>query len=165
MADTYDLAFTGTRRGMNELQRAGVLKVFIMVTAAANGTKVKLHHGCAKGSDMQAHGIMFRRGQSTFKLYPSNDEQRAWAEGQVNRRTHEMEVMPVMEPLVRNRLMNDNTRLLVATPRLVIEERRSGTWATIRHARSLEHQIYIIWPNGVVRSERFEGGAWVSSSL
>lgn len=42
---------------------------------------------------------------------------------------------------------------LIATPAGFQEEQRSGTWATIRYARKMNHHIYIVYSNGHVREE------------
>jgi len=56
-------------------------------------------------------------------------------------------------PLTRNHDIVDCTELLIACPKSMKEELRSGTWATVRYARKLERPVIIIYPNGISSSE------------
>jgi hypothetical protein len=42
---------------------------------------------------------------------------------------------------------------LIATPKTIAEEVRSGTWTTVRYARTLNRDIHIVLPDGKVRRE------------
>lgn len=57
------------------------------------------------------------------------------------------------DPLVRNRDIVSCSDIMIATPKTIHEERRSGTWATIRYARELKKKLYIIAPNGALFTE------------
>jgi hypothetical protein len=62
---------------------------------------------------------------------------------------------PVRPYLDRNREIVDNTDVLVACP-AGPEERRSGTWSTIRHALRWGVPVILCWPDG--RAERAAKG-------
>jgi hypothetical protein len=74
------------------------------------------------------------------ECYPSNlSAQRdpCWEEADV--------VHDPRPPLERNLLMVDRAQLLLAAPRSSVEERRSGTWATIRYARRVGVPVELIF--------------------
>lgn len=58
-----------------------------------------------------------------------------------------------MPYLARNREIVAICTILIATPGGFEEELRSGTWATIRHARKLGRELLIIWPDGSISHE------------
>lgn len=53
---------------------------------------------------------------------------------------------PVRPNLDRNKQIVMACDLLVAAPRTAEEELRSGTWATIRHARKVGRPVLFLWP-------------------
>lgn len=53
-------------------------------------------------------------------------------------------------PLDRNRLIVDSVDLMVAFPGKMKEQKRSGTWYTIRYARKQGVPLMIFWPDGSV---------------
>jgi hypothetical protein len=63
------------------------------------------------------------------------------------------EVRQEQAPLARNRTIVAECDLLIACPSRMPEYRRSGTWATVRHARKAGKQVIIVWPNGDVTHE------------
>jgi hypothetical protein len=62
-------------------------------------------------------------------------------------------VHPVRPYIERNRVIVDAADVLIACPSGP-EQRRSGTWSTIRYARHREVPVAIIWPDGRVEQER-----------
>ena len=52
--------------------------------------------------------------------------------------------------LSRNKDIVRETDMLIATPAEAEEQRRSGTWSTIRFARKLGKPVFVIWPDGTV---------------
>ena len=50
--------------------------------------------------------------------------------------------------LERNRDIVDACDILIACPRTLKEELRSGTWATVRYARKVGKPVAILWNNG-----------------
>lgn len=61
--------------------------------------------------------------------------------------------LPVKPYLTRNKSIVLTTSYLIACPNGFTEQRRSGTWATIRFARKVNRQRYIIWPDGALTVE------------
>ena len=127
--------FTGTQQGMTPTQR--------MCTAILLSQARELHHGDCIGADFDAHRIAI--GLARVVVHPPiNPTKRAWCEGA-------NEVLSAKPYLERNRDIVDACDILIAAPRTLIEEQRSGTWATIRYARLARRKIYIVHdalPNG-----------------
>lgn len=102
---------------------------------------IEFHHGDCIGADAQAQTIV-----ETFVGYdriwihpPIISTKRAWCRGE--------HILPVRPYLKRNHDIVDYCDILIACPRTSNEEMRSGTWATIRYARSKENVLVkIIWP-------------------
>jgi hypothetical protein len=57
--------------------------------------------------------------------------------------------------LSRNKDIVLETELLIATPGEEEEQIRSGTWSTVRYARSLKRMINIVLPDGRVIAENW----------
>lgn len=55
-------------------------------------------------------------------------------------------------PTDRNRAIVDGCEVLIACPREPSEEPRSGTWATIRYARTVSRAVVVVYPDGSVAS-------------
>jgi hypothetical protein len=127
-------AFTGTRRGMTAAQWAKFLDVL------AGLAPQWFHHGDCVGADAQAHSAAVRVCE--IHIHPCTiAAKRAWCAG-----AHLMSIP--LPPLDRNKMMVDDCEALIATPRLMVEELRSGTWSTIRYARKCRKPVHIIWPDG-----------------
>lgn len=67
-------------------------------------------------------------------------------------------------PLIRNRDIVNAGELLIATPKLDVEEQRSGTWAAIRYARKIGKPIILIYPS-IVRFEPPDHAWWAKVKL
>ena len=98
----------------------------------------ELHHGDCIGSDAQAHKIARELGYRVVGHPPINSSKRAFCDFD--------ELREPREYLIRNHDIVDETNVMVATPDAP-ETLRSGTWATIRYARSLERNIGVIYTN------------------
>lgn len=122
------ICFTGTREGMTAKQLRAVAE---LLRKAKPG---RVHHGCCEGADRQFHSLT---APGTRELFPSNREQQDWAQ----RRAHPGDVIhPMAPPLARNRHMVDRSALVIAAPKTAEEVLRSGTWATIRYARTSQEK-------------------------
>jgi len=132
-----EAGFTGTRGGLKVAQADALREVLQGVT--------RLHHGDCVGADAEAYAMARQQGTPTEGHPPSNYGLRAFT---MNDRDH----LPAPY-LVRNRAIVDATDELIACPGKMQENVRSGTWATIRHARATGKPITIIWPTGEVRLE------------
>lgn len=128
------LAFTGTQQGMTPAQRQRYNQVFAELRPAW------LHHGDCVGADAEAHDDSF--SDTRIHIHPCNiPSKRAW-------KFHYHKREKELPPLERNRVMVDVSEALVATPKGMEEELRSGTWATVRYARKQQKPVHIVWPDG-----------------
>lgn len=130
------IGFTGSREGptreqMNTWERF-----------AAHLVGIEMHNGCAVGADRYV--VQHAPAHCSFTFWPANMDGFLWAREHPG---HNL-VRDIREPLVRNKLIVSSTHGLIAMPITVEEVQRSGTWATIRHARRLERPIIRILPNG-----------------
>lgn len=124
---------------MNLLQERAVGQLLVDLAPG------EFHHGVCVGSDEQAHYVA-----AGLKY---------WTVGHPPVKTVKMSAVvcdETREPrdyLPRNHDIVDETEVLVATPQKMREELRSGTWATVRYARALGREIYVVWPNGSIWHE------------
>jgi hypothetical protein len=108
-------------------------------------SKGEFHMGLCIGADIQAATIARELGYRIVGHPPTN--QRKMGKFQCD------EFRIPAEYLVRNRAIVLDTEVLVATPKEATESLRSGTWATVRYARTQKRNILIILPDGVLRAE------------
>ncbi len=125
--------FTGTRNGMTWKQKAA------FATYIHDHPEItEFHHGDCAGSDEDAHNRL-HYGIYTITHPPENPARRAFTDAD--------ETRPPKPYLERDRDIVDETDILIATP-AGPETLRSGTWATIRHARKTGKPVLIINPDG-----------------
>ena len=130
---SFYIGFTGTAQGMTEAQSHTLGGLIKIVTG-------RFRHGDCVGSDDQAATIAAELGWVIRGHPPINESKRAF-------NAHTNAWQPPEEYLARNRAIVDFSMILIATPKLFREERRSGTWYTIRYA-STKIETIIIWPDG-----------------
>lgn len=139
----FRLGFTGTRNGMTSFQ-ATAFKLFI---SGYGNFITEFHHGDCLGADLQAHRIVKSMSSSIIHIHPPvSNASRAHCSGHVS-----FQPLPYLD---RDRDIVDSTDVLVATP-AGTEIRRSGTWFTVRCARSSNLPVMIIYPDGRVEYERW----------
>jgi hypothetical protein len=144
MSRRRHLGITGRREGGSPIQ----LKIMADILANAHRALEYryLHHGDCFGIDEEAHGIAKEIGYKVICHPPSSDKYRAFTEG------HEL----VLEPrpfLERNKRIVEAAEVLLAFPTSGVEVLRSGTWATIRHARRCGVTAMIVSADGLIRVE------------
>lgn len=124
----WTVGFTGTQRGMSERQKEALEAIL----AAA----YELRHGDCVGGDKEAHEIARRLGLRVVIHPPSDPKKRAFCDGDV--------ILPPKPYLVRNHDIVEAVSVLIAAPRIDEEELRSGTWATVRYARSVGKRVLLL---------------------
>lgn len=134
---------TGTRHGAAKEQRASLLIRIHRITERANGRfELWLIHGGCAGVDVETHAICKGFGWYTWVLPGSNG---------AHRNCKNADIIENPRPFLdRNRLIVDRCHAIHALPKGYLEERRSGTWATVRYARSMSRRLVMIWPDGRV---------------
>jgi hypothetical protein len=145
-----NFGFTGTQQGMT-LDQKRMLRAFLLEAAYCN----QFHHGCCVGADDDANEIVRPLGYQVT-LHPPTDRKKV--------PEHLIRVLDdpelaldegytVLDPkpyLERNKEIVRASSLLIAAPKSSREEQRSGTWSTVRYARTLRKAIIIINPDGDV---------------
>lgn len=131
------IGFTGTRTIEKiPLNRLLDIDKLIVGYKIDYGDQLKVIHGCAFGADSYFHDICIHKsipiiGRPTYNR---------------NSNLSDFEYLHLPEaPLTRNKKIVEDCDILIALPiDKDVEELRSGTWATIRHARKLNKKIIII---------------------
>lgn len=139
---TVHVGFTGTQAGMTEAQFLQVGNLLLDLGAT------DLHHGDCFGADADAHKIA-TQGVFLDVIHvhpPTNPGRQALCAVRFGQDI----VYPKKSYLERNRDIVDSACALIATPKEMTETLRSGTWATIRHARKIGKPVWIVWPDGTV---------------
>lgn len=137
------IGFTGSRAGMSVAQQeqlSSFLNTFDPTTY--------VHHGCCVGSDEQFNEICLTLGKFYITGHPGVD-----IDGRPkNRSTCPVHtIWPEKQYLDRNRDIVGVSNVLIATPNTMVEERRSGTWSTIRYATASSKNVVLIFPDGSVK--------------
>jgi hypothetical protein len=143
--------FTGSQQPPSPAQVAWMYKM--MDKAVAETLRV-VHHGSCIGSDYEMH-VAAIDNNVPIVCHPSTIRKK------VDRRCldvphwrtenplAQIQIRPPADPLVRNRVIVDETDILLATPHRP-ERVRSGTWSTIRYALKLGRRVLICHPDGSV---------------
>lgn len=130
------IGFTGTRQGMTERQFDRVASLLYRLWQDEGAHTV--HHGDCVGADEEFHQIAMDFGLHTVIHPPTDPEHRAFCDADEAR-----EPKPYLERNTDIVLASDK---LIATPKEMNEVLRSGTWATIRRARTHDTAHIIIRP-------------------
>ena len=135
------VAFTGTQHGMPMRQPRQLIEILL-------GRDVsEFHHGDCIGSDAEAHVIAQSLGIRVVVHPPENDAKRAFVALSPGTAQRHADDIRVPRPyLKRNHDIVSACELLIATPREHREQRRSGTWATIRFAGRTGVEVLTIEP-------------------
>lgn len=150
------LGWTSTRDGLTQAQWKCAWQHLKRLTAL-----VEVHHGdCVGGDDEFDSMLDVLAGQGLAPpltiVHPCDiDKLRAHCDRRPNLVVSGRKVIvrPVKRPLVRNADIVAETDGLWAAPKTMSEERRSGTWATIRDARELGRPRRLFWPDGTTSLE------------
>lgn len=142
------VGFTGTQRGITQRQGAGIIQVIqeIIRLHPADLGLGEAHHGDCVGADEEFHTIV--RWMPETKLWkiaihpPENASKRAWCQGD--------HVFPEKPYLVRNEDIVRSVSYVIGAPGESMEVLRSGTWSTIRKARKLKRNLFIVYPSGEI---------------
>lgn len=137
------VGFTGTRVGMSDLQR-GAVERFLRAWHV-----MAFVHGDCVGADDEADAIAFSLGLARVLRPCTIEALRAHGE---RRGGHVLKVYAPEAPLVRNEKIVGDAHMMLAAPNGP-EVKRSGTWATIRRARTLKKHLVIVFPSGQIRHE------------
>ena len=134
-----EVGFTGTRNGCT-IEQIEALREFFDLNEIEEG-----HHGDCIAADNDFHTIA-REYETRIVIHPPNNKTyRAYCQGD--------ESWSERPYLVRNKdVVREGEDLLLACPNGFTERRRSGTWSTVRFARSIGRKYKIIYPDGGIEN-------------
>lgn len=140
------LGFTGTRGGWTKVQRE-------VIRQCLGALPELVLHGGAEGSDEEFDVLLREAGMpgAGIAIYAMAHRMEFWqaripAADLVLTRSE-------WAPLSRNKFIAKECDHLLVTPFEMEEVLRSGTWATVRYARSFGKPITIILPDGSIVEE------------
>jgi predicted Rossmann fold nucleotide-binding protein DprA/Smf involved in DNA uptake len=141
------MGFTGTRAGVTVSQRV------VLGAILEEARPSVVYHGGAYGADEDFHNIIRTHERLAIRstkiiVYPHNLPYDI-AMGLIE----PFEYQEKSPPLQRNRKIVSLCDVLVACPKTYTEEQRSGTWATIRYAKTIKRWTIFIWPGGDLSME------------
>lgn len=138
--------FTGSRHGMTPEQR----KVFIDIFSSGKSTE--FHYGDCVGADEEALMLLIELGGGVLYSHPATiflDWDKRWRANTADKYPElGITQLPAKHPLERNKDIVRQSDYLVACPSSDNPFTKSGTWSTIRYARSLSDNFTVILPNG-----------------
>ncbi|TXI11661.1 MAG: hypothetical protein E6Q76_02190 [Rhizobium sp.] len=145
-ASTWHVGVTGTRDGLTAAQRAALrehLTAWLLYSIHGPPT---FHHGGCVGADREAHELAREVWGKTavVVIHPASDQPERlcdWRDAD--------ELREPLPSLVRNRDIVASVSegsVLLALPKENREQRRSGTWATVRYARAECRGVVIFGP-------------------
>jgi len=128
------VGFTGTREGMSKRQ----MMLFLDRMAAL--CPDEFHFGDDAGADKEAYELvrLYHPKCTTVAHPPEIETRRAFCKAH--------RVMESRPFLIRNKAIVLCCDELVAAPKTLTEELRSGTWSTIRYARKAGKPTHLLHP-------------------
>lgn len=137
----FSIGFTGTSKGMTPKQ-AEAVQQFLKDIEGMHAYSM-VHHGDCIGADEQFDYFAHKLDIPIFIHPPENPIARAFCN-----QKHDATVFAPRPYLERNKAIVEAASYMLATPKEMVEELRSGTWMTIRHSKKMKKPIRIFWPDG-----------------
>ena len=133
------ISFTGSQHGMTVAQQEQLYS-FLSVFDST-----EVHHGDCWGADELFNRACLQLDRFYISAHPGVDKN-----GLSPKRAYctVHNILPEQPYLKRNRTMVDLANVLIAAPMSMVEQRRSGTWSTIRYAIDTETNVVLIFPDG-----------------
>lgn len=158
MFDNIIIGFTGTQVGMTDAQKREVNAILADKKSQSIGINCAIHGDCI-GADSEFHTMATNLQYQTI-AYPASDvDKRKVANCQCSFKN------PPRPALTRNHDIVGVANLMVACPKEMSEIIRSGTWATIRYARSIKTPLIIVFPDGSIQKENVYGTKNTTKSI
>lgn len=152
------IGFTGTQIGMTKYQKDQVLNILKLKQCT------EFCQGDCIGSDDESVDIAIEAGVRIFSIFPPDNSTKrvfrfdpekltkhitnytGWLDRSYIGILIKVRWFPVEPYLERNKKIVNNCAFMIATPKGLDEEIRSGTWQTIRYAWKIKRDITIISP-------------------
>lgn len=125
------VGFTGTQKGLTQYQIEMIYDIFDTLRPD------EVHHGDCIGGDKDFDGIALDCCIKRVIHPPINNKKRAWCQGEI--------ILQAKEYLERNRDIVNACDRLIAAPYQFYEQKRSGTWSTIRYASKIGKPIAMVF--------------------
>lgn len=138
------LGFTGSRHRVTLTQEQALAKLLKRLREKERNF-LWMHNGDCITADNIAASLWEQLGGKVCLHPPSNDIYRAFFN------KAQLVCMP-KGYIARDHDIVESSELLIATPQSYQEEIRSGTWATIRHAKIIRRRVKIIYPDGEIKT-------------
>jgi hypothetical protein len=142
------IGFTGTRHGMSKTQFNKVAE--LLATFITDGPST-FNHGQCIGSDCEAASLAYSLGYVVIAHPGYSPKYPNWRGSRGSFDQNNI-ILPEKPFLDRDHDIVNESDVVVATPNQKEEQRRSGTWATIRYARKTS-LVIIVFPDGSVSIE------------
>lgn len=136
----FILGFTGSRRGATAQQLHSIRACLQKLLKTHTRSDLFALHGDALGADAQFDSMCQDLGIQRVCRPCFLDEQRAFTSATV--------LVEATMPLERNKLIVADCNQLLACPNSFEEEKRSGTWATVREAKHRKKRVVVVLPDG-----------------
>ncbi len=140
---TFNIGVTATREGLTGPQFKTIIEKLRYIAMTNDLDGVALHQGCCDGGDEQITIVAAAIG-IPITAYPPTDK-KFFSKLAYELSSTVMKEGPYLE---RNGRIVDACDILIGAPKQKYEELRSGTWSTIRYARSLNKIMTIVWRDG-----------------
>lgn len=146
----FKFGFTGSSEIITDYQKDTLKK---LLQSYIGKNPAECHNGACINADEECRNIVLSHFPHIRMIYhPPDNKSKSF---KIKLRSIDEERRP-LPYLKRNLEIVAESNYLFATPSTVLEQLRSGTWATIRYARAAEVPICLIFPNGSIRYE----GSW-----
>ena len=149
MESLPQIGFTGTRHGMTSSQRSAVT---VIVQGVANGAGFVAHHGDCVGADAEFHDLCRTEPFSVIVVHPGPLDDLPNQAGRAGDSRREP-----LSHMRRNKNIVMASTVMIAAPLEMVEQEHGGTWRTIEMARKAKRPLAIVWRDGAVTRERWDG--------
>lgn len=138
------VGFTGSRDGMTKEQLASVRELMRVLRPK------EAHHGDCVGADAYFHAVCLDEYIPLIVIHPPDKDglREFCGKGPLAKST--LVLRNPLPYLDRNKNIVNACQLLIACPKEVEEQQRSGTWSTVRYAKKQGVDINVIQPDGTI---------------
>jgi hypothetical protein len=141
----YKVGFTGTNKGMAPEQKEKVRELLTLIKSQHPDDTCELHHGLCIGADEQAAIIAKELGYRVVS-HPGNSPRNPNGTQYRSDWTGSDETREVKFFIDRDKDIVNEVSEMLAAPLTREERTRSGTWTTVRYARTQNRPLSMVLP-------------------
>jgi hypothetical protein len=134
---------------MTPSQRSAVTAI---VQEVARGAGFVAHHGDCVGADAEFHDLCRMEPLSVIVVHPGPLDDLPGQAGRIGDSRREP-----LSHMRRNKNIVMVSTVMIAAPFEMTEQAHGGTWRTIEMARRAKRPLAIIWRDGAVAKEKWDG--------